>query len=211
MTSDRPEISTVLIDWAGTITVPLIEVGQRAGEHLGIPFDQLVEAIGSDYVNGESIIHLAERGDIDDDELVERLGELVPGGERLFDLHEPSILTAPERPAMIELLEWMRDEIDVTVMMATNNFAMAQEMLATRFLDSGLVHAVINSALIGARKPEPEFWDVVLETAMVDAPEIVLLDDSAANLTAAADLGMHTIEVGADETPAIAELRTLLT
>ncbi len=206
------EISVVLVDWAGTLTVPMSEMVQLAVNHLQFTDEQLGLAFAglTDYLIGsDSIVHRAERGEIPDSEMLAWLEEQAPGSSRLFNPDEPSIINAPDRPEMIELLWWLQD-FDVTVMLATNNFVSSQEMLASRYLDPGLVHAVINSALVGARKPEPEFWQIVLDATMASPSEIVLLDDNAGNLAAAAALGMHTILVGDDALPAIDELKAIL-
>lgn len=206
------DISVVLVDWAGTVTVPMNEMMKLAIDHLDMSDEQLSAALGglSDYFTGsDSIVHRAERGEIADAELLAWLEQQSPGASRLFDTDGPSFINAPDRPEMIELLWWLQD-VDVTVMLATNNFLSAQEMLASRYLDSGLVHAIVNSALIGARKPDPEFWDVVLDATMVEPHEIVLLDDNDHNLRAAEALGMQTIAVGDDAASAVAELKALL-
>lgn len=213
-TEDRAKsgIEVVLVDWAGTLTVPMTDMLQLAVAHLGLTDEQMAGSLGwlTEYVTGnDSMVHRAERGQITDSELFIWLDEQMPGASRLFDLEGPSILTAPDRPEMIDLLWWLRD-IDVTVMLATNNFAVAQDMLASRYLDPGLVHGIVNSALVGARKPEPEFWQAIVDSLMVGPSEMVLLDDSRTNLEAAAELGMQTIAVGADATSAIADLKSLL-
>lgn len=211
--NSKPEIAVVLMDWAGTVTVPMSEMVRLAVEHLRFTDEQMGEAFAalSEYfTENDSVVHRAERGQIPDSELLVWLEEQAPGASQLFNPDEPSIINAPDRPEMIDLLWWLQD-MDVTVMLATNNFASAQEMLASRYLDAGLVHAVVNSALIGARKPEPEFWEIVLDAVMVEPNEIVLVDDSVANLEAAAALGIHTIHVADDSTIAIDALKAMLT
>ncbi len=205
-------ISVVLMDWAGTITVPMPEMMRLAAEHLGFSNQQLAQALtalAGYFTTTDSMIHKAERGEVPDSELLAWLESQSPGSQRLFDPNEPSFINAPDRPEMLDLLWWLQDK-DVTVIMATNNFASAQEMLASRYLDPGLVSAVINSALIGARKPEQKFWDITLEAAMADPTEVVLLDDNKRNLDSAAEHGMATILVENDAACAIKELKDLL-
>ncbi len=206
------DIEVVLIDWAGTITVPMGEMVRLAAEHLQFSDEDLGKAMAgllSYFGDEDSILHKAERGEVPDSDLLAWMEEQAPGAGRLFATDEPSFLNAPDRPEMIELLWWLQD-IDVAVMLATNNFVSAQDMLADRYLTSGLVHAIVNSALIGARKPEPEFWDIVLDAVEVEPHQVVLLDDNATNLESAAALGMRTIAVGEDASVAIAELKALL-
>ena len=203
------DVELVLMDWAGTVTVPMREMMAEAVRHLGWADDEVGQALAGlrDYFSSDdSIVHRAERGQIDDRELLTWLDQQYPGSSALFALDQPSFINAPDRPEMIETLWWLQDN-EVEVWLATNNFASAQEMLASRYLDPGLVNAIVNSALIGARKPEPAYWDIVLETSGLAPSEVLLVDDNEKNTAAGAELGMATILVGDDIAPAIAELR----
>ncbi|HEX5691775.1 MAG TPA: HAD-IA family hydrolase, partial [Roseiflexaceae bacterium] len=51
-------------------------------------------------------------------------------------------------------------------------------------------------------KPEPAVYQRVLDALGVPAAETVFLEDTPKNLLPARALGMHTILIGADETPA---------
>ncbi len=201
---------TVLIDWAGTVTVPMGQMIEAATRRAEFDDASLAKLFGSfsDYVNGtDSPFHLAERGEIDDDELIDHFNLLVPGAGAIFDVNSPtSFLHASDRPEMVRLLEDLRDA-DVMVLLATNNFQSAQEMLASRYLDTGLVSAIVNSALVGTRKPEDKFFELCLDAAGCSGSEAILLDDQQRNLDAAAAFGIETVLVGEDCLPAIAVVR----
>lgn len=204
-------IDLVLMDWAGTVTVPMRQMMRAAVDHLGWTDDQMGQALSGlaeYFTSDDSMVHRAERGQIEDADLLAWLDEQYPGASALFDVDQPSFINAADRPEMIDALWWLQDA-DVEVWLATNNFATAQDMLASRYLDSGLVNAIVNSALIGARKPDPDFWTIVLDAAALEPTSIVLVDDNVANITAAASLGMATILVGDEAEPAIHELKTL--
>jgi putative hydrolase of the HAD superfamily len=203
-------IELVLMDWAGTVTVPMSQMVRDAVDHLEWSDDELARALTglADYfTSDDSMVHRAERGQIDDRELLAWLDEQHPGASALFDVDRPSFINAADRPEMIELLWWLQDH-EFEVWLATNNFASAQDMLAGRYLDSGLVNAIVNSALIGARKPDAAFWEIVIEASGLTADELLLVDDNLANLEAAAELGMATLFIGDDAAPAIADLKT---
>lgn len=197
--TDRFE--AVLIDWAGTITVPMHEMVSAAASELGFSQDDLTRAfagLAEYFLSDDSPIHQAERGQIDDDDLAEFLDEQVPGASRLiFATDAPSFLNGADRPEMITLLEDLY-AADVTVVLATNNFRTAQDLLATRYLDTGLVAAIVNSALIGHRKPEPRFYEIALEAAGVEPGQALFVDDQSVNLEPARQLGLGTVLV-ADE------------
>ena len=72
-----------------------------------------------------------------------------------------------------------------------------------------LFDAVLESRVLGVRKPDPRFYELACETLGVQPDECVFLDDLGVNLKPARALGMHTIKV-ADPDAALAELGDLL-
>ena len=69
----------------------------------------------------------------------------------------------------------------------------------------GYFDAVIESSVVGCRKPEPDFYRVALERVGVSPDQVVFLDDLGINLRPAREMGMTTIKV-CDPFEAIAEL-----
>lgn len=206
---ESTDIELVLMDWAGTVTVPMSQMMKDAVDFLGWSdqeFGRAVGALAEYFTSDDSIVHKAERGEIEDSELLIWLDEQYPGASALFDVDQPSFINAADRPEMIDLLWWLQDN-EVEVWLATNNFATAQDMLASRYLDSGLVNAIVNSALIGARKPHADYWKIILDASDLEPAQMVLVDDNVANLDSAAALGMATILISEDAAPAIAELK----
>ncbi len=202
----------IIIDWAGTITVPLLDVVLNSARELGFTADDLTKAFDglAGYLNDpDSIIHRAETGLISDDELRAHMDSLTEGAGQLFESDPPSIFYGADRPEMIELLEELA-ETDTLVVLATNNFATAQDILAARYLESGLVQAIVNSALVGMRKPNPAYYSLILETFELDPAATLVIDDSDTNLEVARDLQMGTVLVGGDSAAAVAEIRRLV-
>jgi putative hydrolase of the HAD superfamily len=72
-----------------------------------------------------------------------------------------------------------------------------------------LFDLVIESSLVGARKPEAKFYQLALERLGIEPQQAVYLDDLGINLKPARALGMTTIRV---ESPgqALAELEQVL-
>ena len=64
---------------------------------------------------------------------------------------------------------------------------------------------VIESAVVGLRKPDPRIYRMMVEALGVDPKRCVYLDDLGVNLKPARDMGMTTIKV-VDAAQAIAEL-----
>ena len=72
-----------------------------------------------------------------------------------------------------------------------------------------LFDLVIESSLVGARKPESRFYQIALERLDIEPRQAVYLDDLGINLKPARALGMTTIKVDSPE-QALRELETIL-
>ncbi len=209
--SDTPRIEAVVIDWAGTITIPMIDMLLASAAELGFSADDLPKVfagLAGYHDDPDSVVHRAERGEIDDDTLRAHLDGFAEGAGQIFDADPPSFFHAADRPEMIELLEDLA-ETDVLAVLATNNFVTGHEILASRYLDRGLVSAIVNSALVGLRKPDPAFFGLIAETFDLDPATMLVVDDQERNLEVARDLGMATVLVGPDTAAAVAEIRRL--
>ena len=204
-------IEAVLIDWAGTITAPLAEIGMDLVDSLDLGTEATTAVLSelATYLDHEdNIFHRAERGDVDDDDLRAHLDAVAPGAGEAIGGGPPSLAHAPARPEMLDLLAELADA-GVFVVLATNNFRSSQETLAATYLDTGLASALVNSAMVGIRKPDPAFFELCLELCAVTPDEVLLVDDHDDNLAAAAALGIRCVKVGPDPTAAIAEVRRL--
>ncbi|HEY7625839.1 MAG TPA: HAD-IA family hydrolase, partial [Ilumatobacteraceae bacterium] len=68
---------------------------------------------------------------------------------------------------------------------------------------------IVESRVVGVRKPEPRFYEIACELLSVTPPECVFLDDLGVNLKPAAAMGMTTIKV-VEPAQAIADLGAAL-
>jgi putative hydrolase of the HAD superfamily len=90
----------------------------------------------------------------------------------------------------------------------TNNFVTP---LAERRVSDvlSLFDVVIESSVVGVRKPDPRFYLLACDKLGISPSQAVLLDDLGVNLKPARALGMTTIRV-TDTATAIAELESVL-
>ena len=110
-------------------------------------------------------------------------------------------------PAMVRALE--RVHATLRTALLTNNLA---PMDRTGELASALlphVDVVIESAVVGVRKPDPAFFRLACDALEVEPADCVFLDDLGVNCKAARRLGMHTIKV-VESIDALAELEDVL-
>jgi putative hydrolase of the HAD superfamily len=152
-----------------------------------------------------------ERSEVNLDEFAELFtDESAELGHRV-DGHEVLALLAGEiRPAMVEAVRRCSERL--TTGLLTNNFVAADG----RGMQAGplgevlsLFDAVIESSVVGVRKPDPLFYEIACTTLGIEPYEAVFLDDLGVNLKPARLMGMLTIKV-TDPTVALAELEQVL-
>jgi putative hydrolase of the HAD superfamily len=117
------------------------------------------------------------------------------------------------RPAMVAAIDACK-AADLIVACLTNNFLPGRP--DDDYHQAGPVEAVLSrfdhvveSRVVGVRKPDPRFYELACELAEVDPTEVVFLDDLGVNLKPARALGMTTIKVE-DPTVALADLSGIL-
>ncbi|PYC68620.1 hydrolase [Streptomyces tateyamensis] len=103
---------------------------------------------------------------------------------------------------LVALLEQVRGRL--RLVLVTNATTRLEADLARQGLDR-LPHAVLNTARVGAAKPDPRVYRLAAELAGADLHRCLFVDDTAANVEAARTLGMP-----AHHYRGIAALRTLL-
>jgi putative hydrolase of the HAD superfamily len=115
-------------------------------------------------------------------------------------------MTGQMRPAMLEAVRRCHEHFKTGLL--TNNFITP---LATSRHDDvlDLFDVVIQSAVVGVRKPDPRFYLLACRELEIEPTTAVFLDDLGVNLKPARALGMHTIKV-VDPTDALTELEAIL-
>ena len=93
---------------------------------------------------------------------------------------------------MDELLRWAAENYQVGLL---SNImpGFIEAMRAREILPNVAYTAIVDSSTIGAIKPEPEIYTIAQEKAGVSPSEILLVDDSRANLMAAEKMGWHVL------------------
>lgn len=210
----NPAIRAVLWDFGGVFTESPFKAFAEFERTRGLPRDFLrqVNSIQTDtnawarFERGE--VTLAEFGDAFELES-SALGHRVRGEEVI------ALLYGDVRPQMVEALRRCKQHFVNACL--TNNVnsgnghglpttdARAREVAQIL----ALFDLVIESSLVGARKPELRFYQIALERLDIEPRQAVYLDDLGMNLKPARALGMTTIKVDSPE-QALRELETIL-
>ena len=114
------------------------------------------------------------------------------------------MLAGEIRPRMVAAIHACRTKYKTACL--TNNF-LSSEVEVSEAVASvyALFDAVLESRVLGVRKPDPRFYELACDAVGVRPDESVFLDDLGVNLKPARALGMHTIKV-TDPDEALAEL-----
>ena len=193
----------VLFDLGGVVFDSPLDAFAQYELEAGIPanFIRTLNATNSD-ANAWARF---ERAELDRDAFVTAFeAESLAAGQQLSGLRVLESLKGDVRPAMVDALRRLK-ETELRTAAVTNNVAplASGERDVSDLL--GLFDVVVESSVVGVRKPEEAFYLLALEELGVAAHECVYLDDLGVNLKPARALGMTTIKV-ADADTALTEL-----
>ena len=210
----NPGLRAVLWDFGGVFTESPFRAFARSERSRGLPegFLRQVNSIDSDsnawarFERGQ--VTLAEFSEAFEEES-RTLGHPVRGEEVI------ALLYGEVRPAMVAALR--RCKAHFLNACLTNNVKTGSgHGLPTSEARAGevtgilsLFDLVIESSLVGARKPEPRFYQIALERLEIEPRQAVYLDDLGINLKPARALGMTTIKVDSPQ-QALGELEAIL-
>jgi len=204
----------VLFDFGGVVTTSPFEAFARYEEASGFPVG-LIREINATNPDDNAWAKL-ERSDVDTAGFIELFE--AEARERGFDVSGATVLellSGAVRPTMVDAIGRIK-EAGLALACLTNNFkprTAAESRHAARGPEADRVMAmfdhVIESSVIGIRKPEPEFYRRALDIVGVGAAEAVFLDDLGINLKPARAMGMTTIKV-VDADQALAELEAVV-
>ena len=203
----------VVCDFGGVLTTPLIESFLHYQEQSGIPFQDVVAAMGRITARtGENPLHELEKGVITEDEFLSSIEEEMGGGVSLRELHLVYFDHLQPNHQMIEFVRSLRVERGLRSALLTNNVreweAKWRSMLPQ--IDE-IFEVVVDSAFVGMRKPDPRIYELTVERlgGGVGLSDCVFIDDIDVNCEAARALGMAAVQFQSTD-QAIAEVEAWL-
>lgn len=196
---ENEQVEAVLFDWSGVFTTrPFGRFPDIEAEHGWAP-GSLERVLWGDYseVGGSHPWHRLERGEITLDEY-------------WTDLPERCEAELGCRLSTEDFLEFMRSDFAVhhvlvhrvralrgryRTALCTNNAREYGDVWRTTIPVDELFDAIVDSCEVGARKPEPAYFERALEVVGVPATRAVFLDDMACNVEGARAMGIRAILV----------------
>jgi putative hydrolase of the HAD superfamily len=206
-------IEAVISDFGGVLTTPLIESYTAVQESSGVPMEALGKAMAAimDRDGSHPLFEL-ETGRLSETRFLDELSSELTGqlgrevsmhdfGHRFFENLHPN-----ER--MLEFMRGLRDQ-GYRLGICTNNVREWEPLWRAKVPVDEIFSVVVDSAFVGARKPEPRIYEITLERLGVPAQAALLVDDIELNCTAARDLGLRAVWFR-DTDQAIAEIEEQL-
>ena len=205
----RRMVNAVLFDFGGVILSSPFDAFAAYERRAGLPANTIRE------VNSTDPDHNAwarlERNECTVDEFVDAFeAEAAALGHRIDGRAVLACLEGELRPRMVTAVQRCREHAATALL--TNNIVTGSPHWSSggSFADLlPLFDVVVESSVVGVRKPERRFYELALEALDVSAADAVFLDDLGINLKPAREMGMTTIKVG-DPDVAIAELEAVM-
>ena len=210
--SSEPPIEAVIFDLGGVVLTSPFEAFARYEVRLGLP-EGFIRRLNMDNHDDNAWARL-ERGELDEAGFAQVFeSEARAAGGALDGRAILGMLVGEVRPQMAtEVFRLLEEGYGVAFL--TNNavpFSEVSDVLPDGLAELlGAVDAVIESAVLGMRKPEAAFYRLALGALGVEADRTAFLDDLGVNLKPARAMGMTTIKVD-DPQVALSELSAALT
>ena len=216
MSEDRRdgEITTVISDFGGVLTTPLIQSFASVQDETGIPMEELGKGMSRiEDAEGAHPLYELEKGRISEADFLDKLAaelerelghrpEMHRFREIYFDALEPN-------EPLIELMRELKAS-GYRMAMLTNNVREWEPLWRSMLPVDEIFELVVDSAFVGMRKPEPEIYELTLQRlGGVPAGECLFIDDADVNVEAARELGMSAVHYR-EPGQAVAAIREIL-
>ncbi len=211
--TDPAKITTVISDFGGVLTTPLVQSFAAVQDETGIAFEELAKAMARiQEEDGRHPLYELETGKLTEPEFLQKLGDsLEPALGHRPELHRFSEIyfeaLHPNEP-MIDLMREAKQG-GHRMGLLTNNVREWEPLWRSMLPVDEIFEVVVDSGFVGCRKPDREIYDITLERMGVPAEECLFVDDIDVNCDAARELGMSAVHYRHND-QAIPEIREAL-
>ena len=207
------QLQAILWDFGGVFTTSPFENFNKLEEELGAPRDFIRQVNSTNPDNNAWAQFESNSISLDDfDELFADESEAL--GFRVDGKAVINVLSGDLRPRMVEVLKICKQNYKVACI--TNNVRAGKGPGMNQNTEKAnqvgkvmdLFDAIIESSVVGIRKPNPAIYQLACQALEVTPNDCAFLDDLGINLKPAKELGMATIKVIREE-QAISDLSKL--
>jgi putative hydrolase of the HAD superfamily len=212
--SEPGRITTVISDFGGVLTTPLVQSFAAVQDQTGIPMKELGNAMSRiAEEDGVHPLYELEKGKLTEVDFLRKLGDsLEPTLGHRPEMHRFSEIYFEALHANEPMIDLMREAkaSGHRMGMLTNNVREWEPLWRAKLPVDEIFEVVVDSGFVGLRKPEREIYELMLERLDgVTAEECLFIDDVDVNCDAARELGMSAVHYQHNE-QAIPEIRTAL-
>jgi putative hydrolase of the HAD superfamily len=212
--SESARITTVISDFGGVLTTPLVQSFAAVQDETGIPFEELGKAmVRIQEDEGRHPLYELETGRLSEGDFLAKIGDALepalghrPELHRFREIYFDAL--HPNEP-MIELMREAKNS-GHRMGLLTNNVREWEPLWRSMLPVDEIFEAVVDSGFVGCRKPDREIYDLMLERmGGVPAEDCLFIDDVEVNCDAARELGMSAVHYQHND-QAIGEIRGTL-
>jgi putative hydrolase of the HAD superfamily len=208
-----PSVEAIISDFGGVLTSPLIDSFVAYQDSSGVSLEELGKAMAAiGQRSGVNPLFELETGRLSEAEFLGAIGEQLSEqlarpiemdgfGERYFATLKPN-------QPLIDFMRELRGR-GYRLAICTNNVREWADRWRALLPVDEIFETVVDSAFVGARKPERRIYEITLERLGVPAPAALLVDDVEANCDGARQLGMRAVHFRTTE-QAIEEIEAAL-
>jgi putative hydrolase of the HAD superfamily len=192
------QIKAVVFDYGGVLINPLTDHIGRLAERHGVTMEDLLYVLMGprERSTGDHPWHMAERGEALVADIAAHIGPWADEkGITLVGDEYDAVLggTFIVRENVVAAVGALRAAGYVTALL-TNSFKEYRAVIEAA-VDIELFDHVIDSSVVGHRKPEPAIYELTRERVGVAADELLYLDDFLANVVGAQAAGWTAVHV----------------
>jgi putative hydrolase of the HAD superfamily len=212
--SEPGRIATVISDFGGVLTTPLVQSFAAVQDETGIPFDDLAKAMARiQEEDGRHPLFELETGRLTEADFLRKLSDALepvlghrPELHRFREIYFDAL--HPNEP-MINLMREIKQQ-GHRMALLTNNVREWEPLWRTMLPVDEIFEVVVDSGFVGCRKPDREIYELTLRRlGATDPKECLFIDDTEDNCHAARELGMSAVHYRNNK-QAIGEIRSTL-
>jgi putative hydrolase of the HAD superfamily len=212
--SEAGRVTTVISDFGGVLTTPLVQSFAAVQDQTGIPFEELAKAMATiQERDGRHPLFELETGRLSEADFLSKLGNVlepvlghIPELHRFREIYFDAL--HPNEP-MIDLMRKAKER-GYRMGLLTNNVREWEPLWRTMLPVDEIFEVVVDSGFVGCRKPDREIYDLTLERMGGPSPqECLFIDDTDVNCDTARELGMSAVHYR-DNDQAHREIRSAL-
>ncbi|HVC71436.1 MAG TPA: HAD-IA family hydrolase [Acidimicrobiales bacterium] len=200
-----PPVEAVLFDFGGVLSTSPFNAFERHERARGLPTG-FIRTLNATNAHDNAWARL-ERNEVDFEQFCSAFEAEARAAGGSVDARELFAgMTGEMRPEMLEAVRRCHERLKTGLL--TNNFVTPTTTARhNEVLD--LFDVVVQSAIVGVRKPDPRFYLMACTELAIAPSAAVFLDDLGVNLKPARQLGMQTIKV-VDPSDALLELESIV-